>query len=146
MEWFCTGPTVKRTRKFVMAQTAGARKIGEQRRCQPAPAPIDSELWQAWEQQLAAEHLARRILAALPLLDLQPLWESTTRLQALEAACEADLENQPLETKWLDGPDALGAAAAAQALSTCRRASATTARSQSAPTGVGPAGRKTRRH
>jgi len=48
----------------------------EGRRCQPVPCPKGSDKWNAWDQQLAADDVARKIAAALPRLDLRPLWKS----------------------------------------------------------------------
>jgi len=59
-----------------MEQASGSLGAGESRRCRPAPHPVGSVEWEGWERQLAADDVARLVVAALPSLDLQPLWES----------------------------------------------------------------------
>ena len=45
-------------------------------RCASPPWTSESEEWQALDQHLPAEHLARRVNDAIDLLELGPLWDS----------------------------------------------------------------------
>ena len=59
-----------------MSQATGSVRETEVRRCQPVPCPQGSVAWEAWDQQLAADDVARGVVEALPSLDLGPLWQS----------------------------------------------------------------------
>jgi transposase len=59
-----------------MSQATGSVRETAVRRCQPVPCPQGSVAWEAWDQQLAADDVAREVVAALPSLDLGPLWKS----------------------------------------------------------------------
>ena len=59
-----------------MSQATGSVCETEARRCQPVPCPKGSVEWEAWDQQLAADDVARGVVEALSSLDLGPLWQS----------------------------------------------------------------------
>lgn len=59
-----------------MLQPSGIDRETEPRRCRPAPCPPGSMEWEAWDRRLAADHVARLVVEALPSLDLRPLWQS----------------------------------------------------------------------
>lgn len=59
-----------------MFQAIGSVRETGNRPCQPVPCPKGSVEWEAWDQQLAANDVAREVVAALPSLDLGPLWKS----------------------------------------------------------------------
>ena len=59
-----------------MSQATGSVLETESRPCRSVPFPKGSMEWQAWDQQLADDDVARVVLASLPDLDLRPLWKS----------------------------------------------------------------------
>jgi transposase len=50
--------------------------VGGTQRFQKLPAPIGSDAWKRWDEQLPPDHIARVIQEALPRLDLEPLRKS----------------------------------------------------------------------
>ena len=59
-----------------MSQATGSVLETESRPCRSVPFPMGSMEWQAWDQQLADDDVARVVVASLPNLDLRPLWKS----------------------------------------------------------------------
>jgi transposase len=54
----------------------GLTACDKRERCVAPPWTTESEAWQALDQHLPADHLARRIAHAVARLDLTPLWQS----------------------------------------------------------------------
>ena len=54
----------------------GCAPIGKRDRFAAPPWTTESKQWQAIDQRLPADHLARRIAHAVDMLDLTPLWDS----------------------------------------------------------------------
>ncbi len=61
-----------------MSQATGSIGETESRPCRSVPFPKGSLEWQAWDQPLSDGDLAHVVVAALPDLDLRPLWKSSS--------------------------------------------------------------------
>ncbi len=59
-----------------MSQATGSVVETESRPCRSVPFAKGSVEWQAWDRQLSDDDVARVVVAALPDLDLRPLWKS----------------------------------------------------------------------
>ena len=59
-----------------MGHVSDLRDAGKRCRFRTPPAPVGSERWNQWDEQLDARHVARLIKKSLSQLDLSPLQAS----------------------------------------------------------------------